>query len=95
MFDYVVLVSAYFTKTLRNISCYEGDTVNLVCEVTETDTSAQWYKDGVNIDFSRYIIKQMGKTHQLTITRASPYDNGCFKVDINSRVRQASLKVKG
>ncbi|XP_063417927.1 obscurin-like [Mytilus trossulus] len=90
----LTIPNSYFTRTLRNISCYEGDTVNLVCEVTETDTSAQWYKDGANIEINRYIIKQTGKTHQLTIACASPNDNGLFKVDINSRVREASLKVK-
>lgn len=37
----------------------------------------------------------MGTTHQLTILDVNHCDNGCFTVDINGRIREASLNVKG
>ncbi|CAC5374618.1 OBSCN [Mytilus coruscus] len=87
-------VRAYFTITLRDKSCYEGDTITFTCEVIDLLTTAQWRKNGANIDNSRYVIKPMGKTHQLTIEYANLCDSGCFDVDVNGRCRQASLEVK-
>ncbi|XP_052087344.1 titin-like isoform X2 [Mytilus californianus] len=87
-------VKAFFTKTLRNKNCFEGDTVTFVCEVTESDTVAQWKKDGINVQNNRYNIKQTGKTHQLTILDANRCDNGCFTVEVNGRIREASLNVE-
>ncbi|XP_071136782.1 obscurin-like protein 1 isoform X2 [Mytilus edulis] len=87
-------VKAYFTRTLRNKNCSEGDTVTFVCEVKESDTVAQCKKDGINVKHNRYNIKQMGKTHQLTILDVNHCDNGCFTVDVNGRIREASLNVK-
>ncbi|CAC5401376.1 OBSCN [Mytilus coruscus] len=87
-------VKAFFTRTLRNKNCFEGDTVTFVCEVTESDTVAQWKKDGINVENNRYNMKQTGKTHQLTILDANRCDNGCFTVEVNGRIREASLNVE-
>lgn len=90
-----LIFSAFFTITLRDKSCYEGDTITFTCEVIDLLTTSQWFKDGANIDNGRYVIKQMGKTHQLTIKYANLCDRGRFGVDVNGRCRQASLEVIG
>lgn len=85
-----------FTIPLRQITCMEGETVEMVCEVSEDNQPATWLINGKEISPSDDIsIKVDGKRHVLTIHHARPDDQAVYTVKIGDKESSADLTVKG
>lgn len=80
-----------------NVTCKEGETINLKCETIENSFPAQWSKDGLVIDikYGKYSKYQNRNAAQLTIHCANQKDSGCYAVNISDRIRNASVTIKG
>lgn len=90
-------IAGYFRKNPTNVTCREGEVVHITCETIESCISAQWCKDGMDIDcnYDKFSIKQNRTKYQLTIRSASKKDNGCYSVNVNGRIRMADVSVRG
>ena len=67
-----------------------------MCEVTDDNVPAKWFKNCTVITNSdKYMIQYMGKTHKLTISKVDLDDAACYSICVNNRTRRASLAVRG
>lgn len=74
----------------------EGETVNLVCEVSKPDCKATWkFNDKTITVKAGYDITTSGKTHSLALVDVEQEDAGKYSVQIEDKTSSADLKVLG
>ena len=89
-------LSDYFNRKQRDVSVFEGEKVELKCEVVEENMTSKWLRGEVEIrQSSKTFLTMTGKLHQLTIQHAEMSDEGQYTVDVNGRKRSSFLQVKG
>ena len=86
----------YFNRKPKDSTVFEGETVELKCEVVEENMTSKWLRGEVEIGQScKTFLTMTGKLHQLTIQHADMSDEGQYTVDVNGRKRSLFLQVKG
>lgn len=88
------MYTEYFTKSLKDTEAIEGQDVRFECMVSDENISAEWYKDGKEIDSDRVEISHAGIRHVLEITHAALEDTGKYMILILKNEGYANLTIK-
>ena len=85
-----------FTIPLSEQICKEGETVTFLCEVTEANVPAKWFKNGIELQPSEAVSMEMeGKVHRLVLKEAQLDDTAEYTVVIKDKSSSAKLTVQG
>ena len=85
-----------FTIPLSEQTCKEGETVTFMCEVTEENLPAQWFKAGVELKPSDVVsMVTEGKVHRLVLKDTQLDDAAEYTVVIKDLSGSAKLVVQG
>ncbi|XP_062847132.1 obscurin isoform X3 [Trichomycterus rosablanca] len=86
---------AFFRKELDNQDAVEGDTVVLICELSQPNINVEWRKGGVVLQpGKKYELKQMGYIKELHIHDLKPEDSGYYTCDAGDQLTTASVSVQ-
>ncbi|XP_077573138.1 obscurin [Stigmatopora nigra] len=93
----VIAVPATFRGSLKSQEAEEGDSVTMHCEISKTDATVEWQKDGrvLSADMSgrKYHLTRQGKIAELTIENVEEEDAGRYSCITGNEKTTAELKV--
>ena len=85
-----------FTVPLKPQTCKEGESVTFTCEVSEAELPATWFKNGVELTLSDFVVAHVdGKTHTLTLKDTNPDASAEYTVKVKGQESSAHLNVQG
>lgn len=91
-------VPATFKVSLKSQEAEEGNSVTLRCELSKKGVPVQWQRDGQELSEyvhrGKYMMKQEGKTAQMTIISVQPEDAGKYSCVTGDEKTTAEVKVK-
>lgn len=86
--------------TVSPAHIFEGDTIQMVCEINTTSENMTWYRDSqIILNSSRHSVRTDNNTAMsqavLTITNVTQEDSGTYKCTFANRYRSLNLIYKG